>query len=92
MDGFRFDTGPSLLTMPFVIDELFDFLEKNRKQHLVFQADRPKLWFPTRNADEVRDYEDEGTALYYPSGGVEKRSEIGKGRTLEKRLVLQGPD
>ena len=22
--GFRFDTGPSLLTMPFVINELFD--------------------------------------------------------------------
>ena len=22
-DGFRFDTGPSLLTMPFVIEELF---------------------------------------------------------------------
>ncbi|MDT8324535.1 MAG: phytoene desaturase family protein [Bacteroidota bacterium] len=23
-DGFRFDTGPSLLTMPFVLDELYD--------------------------------------------------------------------
>ena len=22
-DGFRFDTGPSLLTMPFVLEELF---------------------------------------------------------------------
>jgi phytoene desaturase len=24
MDGFRFDTGPTLLTMPFVIDDLFN--------------------------------------------------------------------
>lgn len=42
MNGFRFDTGPSLLTMPFVIKELFDsvneipgeFLEFNKLDNL----------------------------------------------------------
>lgn len=27
VDGFRFDTGPSILTMPFVLESLFDDLE-----------------------------------------------------------------
>ncbi len=35
-DGFRFDTGPSLLTMPFVIDELFDSVGENRSDYLEF--------------------------------------------------------
>ncbi len=35
-DGFRFDTGPSLLTMPFVIDELFDSIGENRSDYLEF--------------------------------------------------------
>lgn len=35
-DGFRFDTGPSLLTMPFVIDELFQFVGENRSDYLEF--------------------------------------------------------
>ena len=29
INGFRFDTGPSLLTMPFVIEELFESVEEN---------------------------------------------------------------
>jgi len=32
--GFRFDTGPSLLTMPFIIDELFEFAEENVEDYL----------------------------------------------------------
>jgi phytoene desaturase len=40
-DGFRFDTGPSLLTMPFVVDELFQYLGLNRKDHLSFKAIDP---------------------------------------------------
>ncbi|MDZ7377687.1 MAG: phytoene desaturase family protein, partial [candidate division KSB1 bacterium] len=35
-DGFRFDTGPSLLTMPFVIDELFDSIGEKRSDYLEF--------------------------------------------------------
>lgn len=35
-DGFTFDTGPSILTMPFVVDELFNFLGKKREDYLDF--------------------------------------------------------
>lgn len=32
--GFRFDTGPSLLTMPFVLEELFEFAGKKLKDYV----------------------------------------------------------
>jgi len=35
-DGFRFDTGPSLLTMPFVIEQLFEEVGLNAREHLEF--------------------------------------------------------
>jgi len=35
-DGFRFDTGPSLLTMPFVVDEIFSLAGKPREEVLEF--------------------------------------------------------
>ncbi len=35
-NGFRFDVGPTLLTMPFVIDELFAGVGKNRADYLTF--------------------------------------------------------
>jgi phytoene desaturase len=34
-DGFRFDTGPSLLTMPFVVDELFAAAGRSRSVEFV---------------------------------------------------------
>lgn len=33
-NGFRFDTGPSLLTMPFVLQELFSAANENIEDHL----------------------------------------------------------
>ncbi|HEM49140.1 MAG TPA: FAD-dependent oxidoreductase, partial [Caldithrix sp.] len=39
--GYRFDTGPSLLTMPFVIDELYYYLGLDRKQYLDFEPIDP---------------------------------------------------
>ena len=41
MDGFRFDTGPSLITMPFVIDELFRDVGEDRTEYLEFEAIEP---------------------------------------------------
>lgn len=35
-DGFRFDTGPSLLTMPFVIDDLFEYIGLNQHDYFEF--------------------------------------------------------
>lgn len=40
-DDYRFDTGPSLLTMPFVLDELFYFIGKRRQDYLDFAAIDP---------------------------------------------------
>jgi phytoene desaturase len=34
LDGFRFDTGPSLLTLPEVFDELFALLGERREDHI----------------------------------------------------------
>ncbi len=47
-DGFRFDTGPSLLTMPFIIDELFETAGERRTDHLDFVPVDPvcRYFFP----------------------------------------------
>lgn len=37
-NGFRFDTGPSLLTMPFVLDELFEIAGVKRPDYLTFRV------------------------------------------------------
>ena len=36
-DGFRFDAGPSLFTMPQYVDELFEFAGKNPRDHFNYQ-------------------------------------------------------
>lgn len=41
LDGYRFDTGPSLLTMPSVIDELFEFAGFQRSDFLTFEPIAP---------------------------------------------------
>ena len=35
-DGFKFDTGPTVLTAPFLIDELFSLFNKCRKDYIKF--------------------------------------------------------
>jgi phytoene desaturase len=51
LGDYRFDTGPSLLTMPFVIDELFDFLELDRKSYLDLEPIDPicRYFYPDGN-------------------------------------------
>src|SRR5688572_13874745 len=36
-DGYRFDAGPSLFTMPQYVDELFKLAGKNPKDHFNYQ-------------------------------------------------------
>ncbi|HRI47462.1 MAG TPA: phytoene desaturase family protein [Ignavibacteriaceae bacterium] len=38
LDGFRFDTGPSLLTMPCVLNELFDFVDEEINDYIQLQS------------------------------------------------------
>ena len=33
-DGYQFDTGPSLLTMPFVLEELFSSIDRRLEHYL----------------------------------------------------------
>ncbi len=59
--GFRFDTGPSLLTMPFVIDELFHFLGADRKSMLDFRSIEPicrYFWQDGSQIDASMNYPD----------------------------------
>ena len=48
LENYRFDTGASLLTMPFVIDELFDFVGFKRSDYLDFVPIDPicRYFFP----------------------------------------------
>lgn len=46
-NGFRFDTGPSLLTMPFLLDELFDYTglpESDRPEYLPLEPVCRYFW------------------------------------------------
>ncbi|MEY3957278.1 MAG: All-trans-zeta-carotene desaturase [Bacteroidota bacterium] len=36
-DGFRFDAGPSLFTMPHLVDELFTLAGKNPRDYFSYQ-------------------------------------------------------
>jgi len=47
-DGFRWDTGPSLITMPFVIDNLFRESGACREDYLTFETIDPlcRYFFP----------------------------------------------
>jgi phytoene desaturase len=36
LDGYRFDTGPSLFTLPNLVDELFSLFNENPKDHFTY--------------------------------------------------------
>lgn len=58
--GYRFDTGPSLLTMPFVIDELFQFLGLKRSDYLNFKKIDPicrYFWQDGQRLDAYANFE-----------------------------------
>ncbi|MCX7878670.1 MAG: phytoene desaturase family protein [Ignavibacteria bacterium] len=50
-DNFRFDRGPSLLTMPFVLEELFNFCHEDIKKHISYKKldILCKYFFPSGN-------------------------------------------
>lgn len=66
LDGYRFDTGASLLTMPFVIDELFDVAGFKRSDYLDFVPIDPicRYFFPDGSVmDASADQEKMKTAI-----------------------------
>ncbi|MBN1465444.1 phytoene desaturase [candidate division KSB1 bacterium] len=48
LGAYRFDAGPSLITMPFIIEELFDFAGVRRRDFIEFVAVEPicRYFFP----------------------------------------------
>ncbi len=75
--GYRFDTGPSVLTMPQQIDELFELCGKN-----------PRDYFNYKKLDSVFNYfYPDGTQISAPHG-VEKFAEEIAAHTTEKKETV----
>lgn len=65
-DGYRFDTGPSLLTMPEVIDDLFTAAGKDRRDYLDFSPVSPVcryIWPDGSALDASTDMDEMSTAI-----------------------------
>ncbi len=60
LGGCRFDTGPSLLTMPFVIDELFAEIGKKREDVLTFQPVAPLCRYFFADGSRLDAFSDRG--------------------------------
>ncbi len=76
--GYRFDTGPSVFTMPHLIDELFELCGKN-----------PRDYFNYRKLDPVFNYfYEDGTVISSPHGAEKFAEEIARKTTEKKETVL----
>lgn len=78
-NGFRFDTGPSLITMPFVINELFESAGENPDQWLTLN----KL------ANLCRYFYPDGTILNAYSDKEKFAAEIEKNTTEKKETLYR---
>lgn len=76
--GYRFDTGPSVLTMPHLVDELFELCGKD-----------PRDYFNYKKLDSVYNYfYDDGTVINAPHGVEQFAEEIAARTTEKKETVL----
>ena len=57
-DGFRFDTGPSLLTMPFVLEKLFERCGKNMNDYLTLKPLNPICKYFYQDGTVFNNYDD----------------------------------
>lgn len=80
-DGYYFDTGPSILTMPFVVDELFESIGKKRNDYLEFISVDPIA----RNFFTKDQYIDTKSDIDYFKKEISKLS-INDANNLEKYL------
>jgi phytoene desaturase len=76
--GYRFDTGPSVFTMPHLIDELFELCGKN-----------PRDYFNYTKLNSVFNYfYEDGTIINAPHGPEKFAEEIALKTTEKKETVL----
>ena len=66
MDGFRFDAGPSLFTMPHFVDELFKLANKNPKDYFQY----------TKHHTACHYFFDDGTHLKFKTAEKDLSKEI----------------
>jgi len=59
-DGYRFDSGPSLLTMPDVFNQLFAEVGANREDYLSFIRLDPLCHYYFADGSELQSYSDSG--------------------------------
>ena len=77
-DGYRFDTGPSLLTMPFILEKLFEECGENLDDYLNYTELEPLCRYfyrdgvvfdnfsdPQKSIDQVRSFAPEDADSYY---------------------------
>ena len=70
-DGFKHDAGPTVITAPFLFDELFELFDRTRSDYVEFVPLDP--WYRFQFPDgETFDY----------GGTIEIESEYGKGATF----------
>ena len=58
IDGYRFDTGPSLLTMPFVLEKLFEYCDTQISDYLDIQPVDPICRYFYPNGIQFDCYQD----------------------------------
>ena len=68
INGFKHDAGPTVITAPFLFDELFDLFNKKRSDHLNFVSLEP--WY--------RYYFHDGKTFDYSSTIEKTNNEINK--------------
>lgn len=62
-NGFRFDTGPSLLTMPYLLDELFTYCEENIDEYLNYSPIHTLCRYFWKDGTQLDSYVDTQKAL-----------------------------
>ena len=62
-NGFRFDTGPSLLTMPFILEKLFNYCGVDISQYLDIQPIDPICRYVYANGVQFDCYHNEGVNI-----------------------------
>lgn len=79
MEGFRFDMGPSVLTMPQYIDELFTLCGENPRDHFTYQRLDPIF----------RYFYADGTELTTPADPECLADELAAKTSVKREIVLK---
>ena len=83
--GYTFDAGPTVITAPFLFDELFSLFKKDRKKYVKFVRLDPWYRFYFSSNEKVFDYSD---SLKNTESGVLIMNEISMSQKKFSMLVF----